>query len=120
MPIADHKNCPPSHCGWWKKTPTPLGPTQDPRHMLRLGPRRVRFLMSEVPLTDVRTFLPLKGYPQKSQARDRFSTGPQILDHSVADEYRGASIIRNSVPPRTTIGLLAWAYCRVLGGSCLL
>ena len=34
-----------------------------------------------------------------------------------ASAYRGNSLIRTFKPPRTTIGLLTYAYCRVLAGS---
>ena len=42
-----------------RKCPPPLGLTEDPRHMLRQGPRRVRFLMSEVPLCAITSSLRL-------------------------------------------------------------
>ena len=31
-------------------------------------------------------------------------------------DYRGTSLIRNIIPPRTIIGPWAWSYCRVLRG----
>ena len=35
-------------------------------------------------------------------------------------KYRGTSLVRNSPPPRPTIGPQAWSYCRVPGGGCFL
>jgi hypothetical protein len=34
--------------------------------------------------------------------------------------HRDTSLIRKHPPPRTTKGLLAEPYCRVLGGGCFL
>ena len=37
--------------------------------------------------------------------------------HPSQKTYRGASLIRNTHPPRTTMGLKALGYCRVLRGG---
>ena len=34
--------------------------------------------------------------------------------------YRGTSLIRNRMPPRTAIGPYAYAYCSFLGGGVFL
>ena len=44
--------------------------------------------------------------------------GSELFSQSAP--YRGTSLIRNAHPPRTTIGPLAKAYCRVVGGGIFL
>ena len=43
--------------------------------------------------------------------------GTREGDYSTGTRYRGTSLMRNHIPPRTAIGPYAYAYCRVWGGG---
>ena len=55
-------------------------------------------------------------HPQNTAWSLKYSRIDADRTIAVSMHYRGTSLIRNSHPPRTTIGPYAYSYCRVLRG----
>ena len=95
----------------------------DPHSAEIVGQRDALLTPSQPPCTPARE---RTGPPRGRWARlgtDRPASGRTaggVVDTTTAAVYRGTSRMRNSQPPRISIGPWAYAYGRVLRGGCFL